>query len=192
MAGLKINRRLNLVLDVERADGSIAHVHHVPISEEVFDVHWEVITRTVSRFYMREMLPAAAVRVGLNMMLSVADDMGIKEKIERELLPNFWRSTTVILPSDKGWVPTPLDVVVASKQGLDSEDLKEVKNYIAFFTSASWVHRREELGPLLYQQLRSSGGRFESWTCTEFVASLQTSITPASSGPKEMVSELPR
>lgn len=188
---MKINRKLNLVIEVERSDGTIAHVHHTPIPEEVYDAHWELITRTVSGMYMKKFLPPVAVRVGLKMLRSVAREMGIEDAMERDLLPNIWRLTNVILPSERGWVPTPLDVVMASGQGLDPEDIEEVKNYVCFFTSASWVHPRKELASMLYPMLEDSGARFVPSNSTEYAASLPTSTAAVNTGGKATPSPPP-
>lgn len=183
---MKLNRKLNLVLEVERGDGSIVHVHHTPIPEEVYNEHWEIMVDAVSAAYMRNWLPPAAVRVGTKMLLKSAEKFGRKEHVERDLLPNIWRMTNVILSTPEGFKPTPLDVVVASEQGLDEEDIEEVKQYIAFFTSASWVHPRKELEPLLYQMLRESGAHFTSLNSTEYATSLLTSKQTDNSGEKKV------
>lgn len=179
---MKLNRRLNLVLEVERENGSTVHVHHTPIPEEVYNEHWQVIVDAVSSAYMRNWMPPAAVRVGAKLLLTSAEKFGVKERIERDLLSNMWRMTNVILPTSEGWRPTPLDVVTASGQGLEAEDIEEVKQYIAFFTCASWVHPRKELEPLLYQMLRGSGAQFTSLNSTEYATSLPTSTPGDSSG----------
>jgi hypothetical protein len=188
---MKINRKLNLVLDVERADGSVVHVHHTPIPQEVYDAHWELISRTVSGLYMKKMLPTVAVRVGLKALQSMADEMGIREIADKDLFPNIWRLTNVILPSERGWVPTPLDVVVSSGMGLDPEDIEEVKQYIAFFTSASWVHPRKELGTMLYPMLADTGALFVPSNSTEYATSLPTSKPAAPTGPSPSPSAPP-
>lgn len=182
---MKINRKLNLVLEVERGDGTLVHVHHTPIPEEVYNEHWEVIVDAVSGAYMRNWLPPAAVRVGTKMLIKSAEKFGRRKHVEEDLLPNIWRMTNVILSTPDGFKPTPLDVVTASGQGLDEEDIEEVKQYIAFFTSASWVHPRKELEPLLYQMLRESGARFTSQNSTEYATSLLTSKQEDSTGEKK-------
>lgn len=181
---MKIDRRLNLVLEVERMDGTSVHVHHVPIAKEVYDAHWAILHDTVNALYMKKYLPPMAVRTGMKMLLSEAERTGVLEAVQKDLLPHIWKTTTLIVP---GSGATPMEIAMASKSILDAEDIEEVQNYLVFFTAASWVHPRKELGKLLYPMLQDSGALFGSWSYMEFVTSLQTAKKEENSGEKKEI-----
>lgn len=174
----KIDRRLNVVLTVTTAKGDI-HVHSIPISKAVYDAHWEVMTNAVNDMYMQRYLPPMCIRVGLKMLLKAAERLNARKAVEKDLLPNIWKLTTVIMPDGQ---LIPLDVAMASGDTFDPEDLEEVKEYLVYFTSASWVHPKRELGPMLYTMLEDSGGLFGSWSATEFATSLRTSKPEENTG----------
>lgn len=182
----KIDRRLNVVLEVERA-GSSLHVHSIPIPEEVYDQHWEVMTHAVNSMYMQRYLPPMCVRVGMKQLLKSADMLGARKSVEGDLLPHIWRLTTVIVPG-KGVIP--FDVALRGND-LDADDITEVKEYLSYFTCASWVHPRRELGDMLYRMLDGSGALFGSWSATEFATSLRTSKAEETTSAKPVQPSVP-
>ena len=189
---MKINRRLNLAFTVEREDGSIIHVHHVPISEEIFDANWRVLTKAVTSMYSDVYMPLVAARIGYRMIRDVATFMKMDmDALELGFFSHVWRLTTLILPERPD--PVPLDVAFASNL-LDSEELSEVRNCICFFTAASWVHPRNELAgmyQLLAGENNTSGKLTGSWSVMEYAISLRTSKPAENTGAKETVASIP-
>ena len=60
---MHINRKLNLVIPIERADGSQIFTHSTPISAEVFDKYFLVIAKTFSAIYSEGLGPLGGPRV---------------------------------------------------------------------------------------------------------------------------------
>ena len=175
---MKINKRLNLALPVERANGSTIYVHSMPISEEIYDANFLLLSKVVSSMYREGLAPGIAARNGLRMIRRVAIEMGVMEEVDRELLQEIWRLTNVIADGKV----TPFVIAENDPSILDKEDAAEVKNFICFFTSASWVHKRAELDEVLYPMLRDSGAQIVSLNSTEFMNSLTTSNVPGTTG----------
>lgn len=189
---MKINRRLNLAVRVEREDETELHVHHVPVSEEVFQQNWRLLTKAIVMCYGDVFSPAVAARVGYRMICEVAESMKLDQlALESRFFGHVWRLTTVIFP-DKS-EPVPFDVAVTNGM-LDSDELNEIRNAICFFTSASWVHPRGEL-KMVYAMMegekKDSAFVTGSWSCTEYAASLRTSKPPVSSGATTPVLSVP-
>lgn len=184
----KIDRRLNIVIEVERAAGGSIHVHSVPVPKEVYDSHWEVMHHSLNTMYMERYLPPMCVRVGMRYLLKSATALGVRDAVEKDFLPHIWRQTSII--TNRGVVP--FDVAIASNDVLDPDDAQEVKEYLAYFISASWVHPKRELGGMLYKMLDDSGALFGLWSATEFATLLQTLKEKENTGEKPPPLLVPR
>jgi hypothetical protein len=196
---MKIDRRLNLVLSVTRDDGTEVWVHHTPIRREIYEQHFLVLTKTMAAMYEQSLPPTMSARIALLMIRKVADELDVRQQVETTLLPEIWRMTMVLVPSQPqlvnggsigGWQPLPLEKVMQEKI-ISEEDAEEVKNYVCFFTAASWIHRKSELDEIVYPMLTRSGSQIVSSNSTDFMASLQTSTPAASTGAMATPSSIP-
>jgi|SRR5262252_8449473 len=191
---MRLDRRLNLILSVTRDDDSMIWVHHTPVRREVFEEHFLVLTKTISSMYEQGLPPPMASRIALLMLRKVADDMGLRPTVDGALLPEMWRMTNVMVSglgmNGSGWSTLPFEKVVADKL-IDEEDAQEVRNYVVFFTAASWVHKKDELERMLYPMLRDSGLQITSSTSTDLLASLPTLTPPVSTGVTATPSVIP-
>jgi len=169
-------------------------VHHTPVRREVFEEHFLVLTKTISSMYEQGLPPPMASRIALLMLRKVADDMGLRPTVDGALLPEMWRMTNVMVSglgmNGSGWSTLPFEKVVADKL-IDEEDAQEVRNYVVFFTAASWVHKKDELERMLYPMLRDSGLQITSSTSTDLLASLPTLTPPVSTGVTATPSVIP-
>ncbi len=178
---MKIDRRLNIVLELELSNGRPAHVHSTPVSAQVCEAHFMFISVAMTRLYSKlGPNPAACSRVCYYMM----KDMIAKEPeyrgVDESFLQEVWRLTMVAVPGERGWQTVPFYECLAGKY-LSPEDVKEVQNYICFFTAASWLHPpREMVG--MYEYFRSYGAVITSSSCTEHFNSLPISTPDGSTG----------
>jgi hypothetical protein len=170
---------MNLVLEVERADGTVVFVHSVPISREVFKRYYKVIGRAFSDI-VSNVGYVMGPRVGALSIRSAAEELGVASDVERGLLAEIKRLTNVAIPTDKGWERLPYHEV-ESRKLLDADDLEEVENAVAFFTLASSATPSRER-----RSLGSSGNflgsRIVSSDFTEFASSLPTSTPDEPTG----------
>lgn len=183
---MKIDRRLNLVLEIELADGRPAHVHSVPVDAAVCEAHYLFISMAMTRIYSKlGANPAAASRVAYYMMRDlIAEDKAFKGA-EQSFLQEVWRLTNVSVPGERGWEVVPFfECMREGNPYLAPEEVREVQNYICFFTAASWLHpKREREG--MYEYLTEYGAAITSSNCTEFTSSLPTSKPEESTGGKQ-------
>jgi hypothetical protein len=189
-----INRRLNIVDEVTNGDITV-YVHSTPIRREIYDQHYLLLTITINRMYEKNITPAMGARIAMRLMRDVATEMGDgeREKLDSQLFPEIWRLTNVLVPDPErgGWTMLPFEKAI--KDGfIDEDDADVVRNHLAFFTAASWVHTRKELNEMIYPMMTAAlGSQIVSSTCTDFQHSLPTSTPAASIGATATPSSMP-
>lgn len=178
---LKLNKRLNIVIEVTQEDESKAFVHSTPVSRQIYDAHALLFGKTVSVMYGEGLSPGMCARMAHTILRTQAEELGVLPAVERTLLPEIVRLTNVYMPSAAGYEMIPF-VEVLSRKLLSEDDAAEVQNLLAFFTLASWVHTKEELGEGIYPILQRSGVQTTSLGFTEYRNSLPTATRPANTG----------
>jgi hypothetical protein len=184
---MKINRRLNLVVPVHY-DSEVLHVHHVPISRQVFERYFLVISKTFAKIYTEGLGLAAGPRVAMLLLRATAEEMGVLDGptgVEMGLIAEIKRLTHVIAANLEtgGWQQIPYPIAIA-RQMIDEDDAAELENALAFFTVASSGHRREDRDGILTGASKLWGGETSLLDCTEFLNSLPTSTPIENSTPK--------
>jgi hypothetical protein len=202
---VQLNRRLNLVIPVSRADGSgDVYVHSTPISREAFERHFLIISKTFAWIYNQGLGSLSGPRVALMLMRKVAESSVLADgppdarEASRALalaevdsfVAEVRRLTNVARPGPGGWEVVPYQEAV-DRGALDADDRAEVDNLIVFFTVVSAVHRRDEVGTILGMMEQLWGAQTTSSTCTEFAASLGTSTATGSTGERATPSSIP-
>lgn len=192
---ITINRRLNLVLPIER-DGKTIYVHSIPISRDVYANYFTILAETVSEVFGRGFRAALAVRVAAMTLQKIATEQGIWEDsgsqvgVKSGLLNEIRRLTTVIQPGPRGWDNMLLDD--ALKAGVfDEDEAAEVDSVIVFFTASSWILRPKEFQEMFAEAGRPYGAFTTSSSATAFSAGLPTSSAPENTGARAIQSSLP-
>lgn len=199
---MEIDRKLNLVLTLDKEVGRekdpetgeekkvfkpYAYVHHTPILKAVYDSHFWILTQAVHKLYSARMTPAIASRVAMGVLMQVAKENGAEKSITEGLLPEIWRNTMVMMQTENGYEQIPLH---EAERSMPADDVREVRNYVSFFTAASWFHWRQEREDGLYPAMIDSGAQIVSLTSTEYLDSLRTSMPLESSGAKDPPSSI--
>jgi hypothetical protein len=194
---MEINEKLNLVVPLERPDGTKVFVHSVPIGRETFENFYDVFMLAWERIWDTPNKQAGP-RTAMTILRASAKDLGRWEDVagkpgsgaESGLLGEVWRLTNIVVPrevSAAGYLPWD----VAIKRGfLDEDDQYEAGNAIAFFTVASKMHYRKERNAILRHVAPSLGAQYTSSTVTEFVAS-QPTLTPEEPSTTDLASSVP-
>lgn len=144
---MKIDKKLNLVAQVETANG-IAHIHSSPISRMVFEMHAKVMAKAFSYIY-GELGSLSGSRISYFVLRDIAKEMGVWEGldgVEHSLVNEIRRLTNVFVqrPDGGGWQLLPYDSNQA-REVLDEDDYSEIDGMLVFFTLASSLHRKSEL-----------------------------------------------
>ena len=184
MGAAKLNRKLNLVLTVDSDKGPI-HIHSTPISREVFEDNFLVISRAFTAVYTNSLGPVTGPRVAALLLRQEAQSMNIWEKTQQSLMAEIHRLTSVLVPTETGWENMPFDI--ARKRGIiDDDSASEVENSLVYFTCASSIHLRAEMTVALEGLRTLWGAQTTSLNATEYMNSLQTSTLEETTGEKPM------
>ena len=193
MTNLRINRKLNFVIPVELDDGATVYVHATPVGRETFESFFDVFGRTFTQIYSGGYGFTSGPRIAKLILAQTAKSIGRLDGpmgVEAALFPEVRRLTNVVLPQNGRWGTIPFEEAVKTEL-FNEDDLSEVENAICFFILASAMNKKSELVSILQAVSSLWGAQVESSNCTEFAASLATSIPTDSSGEKATPSSIP-
>jgi hypothetical protein len=185
---MKINKAMNIVVPVD-IDGVECFVHSTPISFEVFEKYFLVISKTFSEIYSQGLSHVAAPRVAGLLLKKCAKDLGELESVEKGLINEIRRLTNIVMPSDKGWETIPYYDALQQKL-INNQDASEVDNVLVYFTCCGAMHRKENLSGVL-GLLSMWGVQTTLLNSTEYTHYLPTSTEVENFGEMEIISLVP-
>jgi hypothetical protein len=188
---MNLNRKLNLVIPVEREGGPF-YVHSTPISREVFERYFMTIAKAYGRI-MVEGLAQTSPRIAMLMLRKTAQDDGVWSGaggVELGLVAEIRRLTNVLLPSTAGWETLPWYDAVREKR-FDEEEIAEVENLLAFFTLSAAMRRRKDHEEMMQAMAEAFNLQITSSTSTEYASSLPISTETGNTGVTVTVSSIP-
>lgn len=199
---MKIDRKLNLVIPVERGEDTL-WVHATPIRKEVFETYYLVLGKTFSAFAHNGLDPRSGPSVAALVLRDVSQstprsldaswwdgDDGVGGKAG--LLAEIVRLCSCLVGThDKGWQMVPLQDAL-DKKLISDDDKSEVMSQLVFFTVASLVAPRQDReilvkGMAAIYQLEVTYSAY-----TEWAASCKTRMRDASIGEKAAAEEAKR
>jgi hypothetical protein len=148
-----INRRLNLVIPVIRADETVLYIHATPIMAETVEKYHMVLARTFSEFAINRLDVRSGPSVAAMILKRVAQETLRFNGINwwdgddgvggpAGLLAEIKRLCNVVVVSGKGEGST-VPLQQALDDGTISDDERaEVANVLVFFTVVSWMAPR--------------------------------------------------
>lgn len=182
----KIDRKLNIVFEVETAAGATAHICSTPVNEMVFDKFCLIMAKAYGMLIREGTVVVTGPRIAARIVKKIAEQEGTWEGadgVQLGLHQEIRRLTQVMYAGKGGWETLPLDD--AQRMGiLDSEACADVENQLMFFTLASWMARGKPYVMLMadlktYWELQQT-----SLPPMEYLASLRTSTKVESSSAK--------
>jgi hypothetical protein len=192
---MRVDRKLNLVLTVDRDEG-VAYVHSTPISRDVFETYFEPISVAYAEMVEKggEWMARQGPRTALLMLKKVAKRDNCWEGtggVENGLMNEIMRLANIVVPVERGgWDTVPL--ADAKRLGLlTDDDMSEVMNAIVFFTVCLSSMRRADAEILLTMTAGLFGAQITSSNVTEWAVSLETSTMEESIGAREIRSSMP-
>ncbi len=192
---ITIDKRLNIIVPIVRADETKLYVHSTPIRQETFERYHLILAKTWSSFAQNGLDPRSGPSVAAMILKDVAQDTFRAPGLnwwdgpdgvggEAGLMAEFVRLSNAIVPSSTaGWGTLPLQS--ALDQGmLDAEEKAEVMSLLTFFMVTSVVAPRVDRPRLVRGMAAIYELQTSSLNSTEFAASLKTSTTEESTGEK--------
>ncbi len=177
---VKIDKKLNLVTNITREDGSIVYLHVTPFPYEVVEEHCLLLGNLFTNF-ISQVGGLGAARVAAMML---------RKKLKREqelnadngqhgpnIVDEIQRLTSVVWNDGGTWKTTSFDA--AMKQGIISPDeYREVEGEVVFFMVSSAIQKAQLIAPTVGSVIGMFGGQLESLSVTAFRDSLLTSNPP--------------
>lgn len=172
---LSLSEKLHLVIPIYAEDNETIHayVHSAPISSEVFEAHFLLISKTFAAIHAEGLGNVAGPRVASLILNKVAERIGDPSNAIA-LMNEVRRLTNVLMRTDRGWETYAFQDVTDGRL-LDEEDLNEVINSVVFFTAAYVMHQRKNRKAFLVGAAIIWGAQISPLDFTAFVASQRTS-----------------
>ncbi len=182
---VKIDKKLNLVTNITREDGSIVYLHVTPFPYEVVEEHCLLLGNLFTNF-ISQVGGLGAARVAAMML---------RKKLKREqelnadngqhgpdIVDEIQRLTSVVWYDGGTWKTTSFDA--AMKQGIISPDeYREVEGEVVFFMVSSAIQKAQLIAPTVGSVIGMFGGQLVSLNVTAFRDSLLTSNPPTDTQP---------
>lgn len=180
---MQIDERLNLVIPIDRTDGSVAYVHAMPIGRQIFEANFLLLSKAFAAIHSEGLGAISGPRVAALMLQQVGATM-VPEGVINPAVPlmaEFRRLANVVVPTPDGYQAVPFDDAV-KQRAIDEEDAAEALNGIAFFMLGWHGYPRRTRKANLDAAASLWGAHFSSQTSTDLAASLQTSTEVENTG----------
>ncbi|HAW7792165.1 TPA: hypothetical protein JLL44_004738 [Escherichia coli] len=178
---MKISRNLNLIIPVRTEKGN-GWIHATPISKEVFKEHFFILSKTFSAIFSEGLGVVAGPRIACLMLERISSDMNIwdgEKGVRNTLVNEIIRLANLVYPAEgKGYDTIPLDMALER----EIIDLDEVAGELIFFTCVSSINSPEQAKGTMDVVNGIWSTQCSSLNLTEWIASLPTLKSAASSG----------
>ncbi|EDR1087358.1 TPA: hypothetical protein HFK57_004782 [Escherichia coli] len=178
---MKIARNLNLIIPVRTEKGN-GWIHATPISKEVFKEHFFILSKTFSAIFSEGLGVVAGPRVAFLMLERISRDSGIWDDdkgVRNTLVNEIIRLANLVYPVEgKGYDTIPLDMALER----EIVELDDVAGELVFFTCVSSINSPEQAKGTLDVVNGIWSTQYSSLNLTDWIASLPTLKSAASSG----------
>ncbi|QAA74129.1 hypothetical protein [Klebsiella variicola] len=180
---MKIDKKLNLVTNITRDDGSIVYLHVTPFPYEVVEEYCVLLGNLFTNF-ITQVGPLGSARVAAMMLKKrlkqeqearLEDGKSLSDLPKSLTLVDEIQRLTVVIHNVGGqWKTTPLEV--AFNQGIiDPDEYREVEGEVVFFMVSSAIQKANLIAPTVGTVIKMYDGQLTSSSVTAFRDSLQTS-----------------
>ena len=190
---MQINENLNLSLPLRRDGSGVVTVwgYHTPISREVFEANFRVLSATKAALFAKGRNYAG--EVGPQIAALLLRDEAKRDAAERNdvdangapniagalaLLGDLKRLTLVMTPGAAGWEQIPVDVALA-RNLIDLDDWREAEAGLVFFTCLYSITPRAGKRKMIDGVADVLGASVTSLSPMEYIDFLRTSMQTA-------------
>lgn len=171
---MKIDKKLNLVSNITRDDGSIIYLHVTPFPYEVVEENCILLGNLFTSFISRVGGLGAARIAAMMLRQSLKAEADSGRQTGPTLVDDIQRLTMVIHKDGGQWKSVPLEV--AFKQGIiDPDEYREIEGEVVFFMVSSAIQKANLIAPTVGTVIKMYDGQLTSLSVTAFRDSLQTS-----------------
>ncbi len=177
---VKIDKKLNLVTNITREDGSIVYLHVTPFPYEVVEEHCLLLGNLFTNFISQVGGLGAARVAAMMLRKKLQREQELRDEANQQaptIVDEIQRLTSVVWNDGGTWKTTSFDA--AMKQGIISPDeYREVEGEVVFFMVSSAIQKAHLIAPTVGSVIGMFGGQLVSLSVTAFRDSLQTSNPP--------------
>lgn len=177
---VKIDKKLNLVTNITREDGSIVYLHVTPFPYEVVEEHCLLLGNLFTNFISQVGGLGAARVAAMMLRKKLKREQELRDEANQQaptIVDEIQRLTSVVWNDGGTWKTTSFDA--AMKQGIISPDeYREVEGEVVFFMVSSAIQKAHLIAPTVGSVIGMFGGQLVSSSVTAFRDSLLTSNPP--------------
>ena len=192
---MKINKNLNLVVQIQTTDYGTVHIHSTAVSREIFEQFYLELGKVFSQCFESDNpshVALSAPRLAYPALKSISTQSNTWEGasgVKFGLINEIIRLTNVIFCGENGWETLPFDVAV-KREILDEDEEAETLSSLVFFTAISKVAPKD-----LKNSFLEMAGSLRNWEltlldCMAYITSLPTLTKKGNSGKKVKESSL--
>ena len=186
---MKIDRNLNLVMQVQTGRNGLVYIHSASISRSVFEQFYLELGKVFSQCFdsiNQAHLALSAPQLAYPALKSLALKAGNWDGnggVKFGLINEIVRLTNVIMSTEKGWETIPFDVAV-KREILDEDEEAETLSSLVFFTAISKVAPKDLKNSFLEMAGALRNWEISSLDCTAFQNGLPIQTKPETTGKK--------
>lgn len=177
---VKIDKKLNLVTNITREDGSVVYLHVTPFPYEVVEEHCLLLGNLFTNFISQVGGLGAARVAAMMLRKKLQREQELRDEANQQaptIVDEIQRLTSVVWNDGGTWKTTSFDA--AMKQGIISPDeYREVEGEVVFFMVSSAIQKAHLIAPTVGSVIGMFGGQLVSSSVTAFRDSLLTSNPP--------------
>ncbi|HFQ7884114.1 TPA: hypothetical protein ACHS9P_000463 [Enterobacter roggenkampii] len=183
---MKIDKKLNLVTNITREDGSIVYLHVTPFPYEVVEEHCLLLGNLFTNFISQVGGLGAARVAAMMLRKKLQREQELREEANQQaqqaqraptIVDEIQRLTSVVWNDGGNWKTASFEV--AMKQGIISPDeYREVEGEVVFFMVSSAIQKAHLIAPTVGSVIGMFGGQLVLSSVTAFRDSLLTSNPP--------------
>lgn len=183
---VKIDKKLNLVTNITREDGSIVYLHVTPFPYEVVEEHCLLLGNLFTNFISQVGGLGAARVAAMMLRKKLQREQELRDEANQQaqqaqqaptIVDEIQRLTSVVWNDGGTWKTASFEVAI--KQGIISPDeYREVEGEVVFFMVSSAIQKAHLIAPTVGSVIGMFGGQLVSLNVTAFRDSLRTSNPP--------------
>lgn len=192
---MKIDRNLNLVMQVQTEKNGLVYIHSSSISRSVFEQFYLELGKVFSQCFdsvNQAHLALSAPQLAYPALKSIAQKAGNWDGaggVKFGLVNEIIRLTNVAVSTEQGWETIPFDIAV-KKEVLNEDEEAEALSSLIFFTAISKVAPKD-----LKSSFLEMAGALRNWEltyldCTEYMNGLPILTKKETTGKKAKESSI--
>ena len=192
---MKIDRNLNLVMQVQTEKKGTVFIHSTSISRSVFEQFYLELGKVFSQCFdsiNQAHLALSAPQLAYPALKAISKQTGNWEGaggVQFGLVNEIIRLTSVLVSGERGWEAIPFDTAV-KREVLNEDEEMEALSSLVFFTAISKVAPKDLKNSFLEMAGALRNWELTSLDSTEYMSGLPISTKKESTGKKAKESSL--